>query len=154
MTVIKMLKIRGSTVKQCLRCKGNSESANRFFKRMNQQYNQSIEQSINPALENYYKRPDILPHLLPPGSKRRNDPVDLYNARIEADYSNQKLVFLAPQACFSRWISRFFFSDFKNLTKTSIGRLTGLDCAGPIFDQCGPAARNPFSDRILRLWSI
>ena len=43
------------------------------------------------------------------------------------------------------------FSDFKNLTKTSIGRLTGLDCAGPIFDQCGPAARNPFSDRILRL---
>ena len=43
------------------------------------------------------------------------------------------------------------FSDFKNLTSTSIGRLTGLDCAGPIFDQCGPAARNPFSNRILRL---
>jgi len=86
-----MLKIRRSTVRQCIRCKGNSESANRFFKRINQQYNQSIEQSINPALENYYKRPDILPHLLPPGSKRRNDPVDLYNARLETDYSNQRI---------------------------------------------------------------
>ena len=83
---------------------------------MNQQYNQSIEQSINPALENYYKRPDILPHLLPPGSKRRNDPVDLYNARIEADYSNQKLVF---DGVFFAMNFEIFFQISKIFQKTS-----------------------------------
>ena len=36
------------------------------------------------------------------------------------------------------------FLDFKKLTTKTIGRLTGLDCAGPIFENCGPAGRNRF----------
>ena len=36
-------------------------------------------------------------------------------------------------------------SDFYDLTGKKIGRLTGLDCAGPLFENCSPPARIEFT---------